>query len=222
MTILEAIENRRSIRKYQNKAISEDDKNILNEKIAELNTESGLHIQLLTGKPEAFKSFLAHYGGFENAENYLALVGKRSADLDEKCGYYGEQIVLLAQQLGLSTCWIGGSFNKRAAFYECANDEKLSLIISIGYPAEEGRVHKSKTYEQVTKDCSNAPDWFRKGIEAALLAPTAVNQQKFIISMTPEGNVTAKAGIGPFSKVDLGIVKLHFEIGSGTDHSIWR
>lgn len=222
MTINEAIEQRRSIRKYQNKPISENDKHILNEKIAELNRESGLHIQLITDKPEAFKSFLAHYGGFENAANYIALVGKKTPDLDEKCGYYGEQIVLLAQQIGLSTCWIGGSFNKRAAFYDCNNDEKLSLIISIGYPAEEGHVHKSKDFDHVTKNSQNAPQWFWRGIEAALLAPTAVNQQKFVISMTPEGKVTAKAGIGPFSKVDLGIVKLHFEIGSGKDHNIWQ
>jgi len=222
MTLLQAINERRSIRKYQGKPISEEDKKILNEKISEINELTGMKIQLIVNRPEAFNSLLAHYGGFENAANYIALVGKKSPDLDEKCGYYGEQIVLLAQQIGLATCWIGGTFNKKAAFYECGDDEKLCLIISIGYTDEEGHVHNSKSYDQVTKNSENAPDWFRKGVEAALLAPTAMNQQKFTLSFTADEKVIAKAGIGPFAKVDLGIVKLHFEIGSGKDHSVWQ
>jgi hypothetical protein len=35
------------------------------------------------------------------------LIRKKSDDLDEKVGYWGEQLVLLAQTLGLNTCWVG-------------------------------------------------------------------------------------------------------------------
>ena len=65
------------------------------------------------------------------------------------------------------------------------------------------------------------PDWFRRGVEAALLAPTAVNQQNFTFSLEGENRVRAKAGWGYFTKVDLGIVKLHFEIGAGKENFEW-
>lgn len=215
MTGMEAIQKRRSIRKFTEEKIREEHRDLLQNEIARINAESGLHVQLITDRPEAFRSFLAHYGGFQNAANYIALVGKDEDDLDEKCGYYGEQLVLKAQEEGLATCWVGGTFNKKKAFYEAAAGEKLCLIIAIGYPAEEGKVHKSKTPAQVMRAEGEIPAWFADGIEAALLAPTAINQQKFLFTLTPDGKVEATAGNGPFSKVDLGIVKLHFEIGSG-------
>ena len=64
------------------------------------------------------------------------------------------------------------------------------------------------------------PDWFKKGIDAALLAPTAMNQQKFQFTLK-ENRVLAKAGIGFYSKIDLGIVKYHFEIGAGKKNFDW-
>ena len=65
------------------------------------------------------------------------------------------------------------------------------------------------------------PDWFKSGVEAELLAPTAMNQQKFLFSF--DGNrVSAKAGMGFYTKVDLGIVKYHFEVGAGTENFEWE
>ena len=65
------------------------------------------------------------------------------------------------------------------------------------------------------------PDWFRKGMEAAQLAPTAVNQQKFLFTLSDGNTVTAKAIGGFYDKVDLGIVKYHFEIGAGKENFSW-
>ena len=65
-----------------------------------------------------------------------------------------------------------------------------------------------------------APYWFRKGVEAALLAPTAMNQQKFKFTLRGD-TVSAKAGMGFYTKVDLGIVKYHFELGAGRDRFRW-
>lgn len=66
-----------------------------------------------------------------------------------------------------------------------------------------------------------APDWFKKGIDAALLAPTAMNQQKFKFILN-DNKVKAKAGIGFYSKIDLGIAKYHFEIGAQKENFIWE
>ena len=60
------------------------------------------------------------------------------------------------------------------------------------------------------------PEWFRNGMEAAMLAPTAVNQQKFLFTLDDD-IVTAERTGGMYSLVDLGIVKYHFEIGSGKE-----
>ena len=75
--------------------------------------------------------------------------------------------------------------------------------------------------EALCKTDREMPAWFRSGMEAALLAPTATNQQKFLLTL--DGNaVQAEATGGFYSKVDLGIVKYHFEIGAGTDHFTWK
>ena len=155
---------------------------------------------------------MAHYGKFSSVENYIALVGKKGAGLDEKAGYYGEKLVLKAQELGLNTCWVAMTHGKSTA--EIKKDEKLACIIALGYGTTQGVTHKNKPVEQLCNCASGMPDWFSKGMEAALLAPTAMNQQKFYITLE-NGKVSAKAGRGFYTKMDLGIVKYHFEVATG-------
>ena len=59
-----------------------------------------------------------------------------------------------------------------------------------------------------------APEWFRYGVHLALLAPTAINQQKFEIRLNEDGPVDFTDKKGPFSKVDLGIIRYHFNVGA--------
>ena len=212
MNLLEAIDKRHSVRRYLDKDIESDKVDELIEYILECNDQSGLHIQLILNEPEAFSSKLATYGMFTNVNNYIAIVGKKNKDLDETVGYYGEKVVLKAQQLGLNTCWVALTYNKSKTRIIVQDDEKLYIVIALGYGANQGNSHKSKTLKQVTKG-SNHPDWFIKGVEAALKAPTAINQQNFVFSLEND-KVIVKPGLGFYSKVDLGIIKYHFEIGS--------
>lgn len=221
MELLEAMEKRHSVRSYEDRKIEGEVKKNLQKLIEVCNAESGLHMQLVTDEPKAFDGFMAHYGNFSGVRNYIAMVGKKEPGLEEKCGYYGEKLVLYAQQLGLNTCWVALTYSKTKGAFEIGAGEKLCLVISIGYGKTQGNAHKSKTVEAVSNGAGNAPEWFTKGVQAALLAPTAMNQQKFTFSL--EGNqVSAKPGIGFYSKIDLGIAKYHFEIGSGKDRSIWK
>ena len=217
---MEAIGARHSVRAYQERKLEQGVKAEMQSVIAECNAESGLHLQLVTDEPKAFQCFLARYGKFSGVTNYIAMVGKDCETLDEKCGYYGQKIVLRAQQLGLNTCWVGLSYTKVDSAFEIAEGEKLRLVIAVGYGKTQGAKHKVKKFEDVAKGDSPAPEWFKRGVEAALLAPTALNQQKF--TFTLKGNVViARAGHGFYTKVDLGIVKRHFEIGAGTDNFRW-
>ncbi len=214
MDLLEAMKQRHSVRTYTNRRIEGAVKEELQQFVDHCNNESGLHMQLVLEEPKAFDGFMAHYGKFSGVKNYLAMIGPKDADLDERCGYYGEKFVLRAQQLGLNTCWVGLTYSKIKGAFQVGQGEKLCCVIAIGYGSTQGSSHKSKAIEAVSKTDGVVPDWFRKGVEAALLAPTAMNQQKFEFVLT--GNqVSAKAGMGFYSKVDIGIVKYHFELGAG-------
>lgn len=216
MEIREAIRARHSVRKYLDMPITGEMKEKLETLIRECNEESGLHIQLVLNDAECFRTLLAHYGWFENVNNYVAIVGsKELPDLEEKGGYYGQKIVLAAQQEGLNTCWVAGTYKKGKCRAEKAADEKIICVIAIGYGENQGTKHKSKP---LAKLCSvkeeDMPGWFRNGVKGAMMAPTAMNQQKFTISLE-NGEAVITAGRGPMTKIDLGIVKYNFEAASG-------
>ena len=212
MDILEIMKARHSVRQYSGKKIESGIKESLIALASECSRESGLNIQIIFDEPKCFDSMMAHYGKFSGVENYIALVGKKGPGLDEKAGYYGEKLVLKAQELGLNTCWVAMTHGKSAA--EIKKDEKLACIIALGYGTTQGIAHKSKSVEQLCNCASDMPDWYSKGMEAVLLAPTAMNQQKFYITLENE-KVSAKAGKGFYTKMDLGIVKYHFEAVTG-------
>lgn len=220
MTIMEAIRQRHSVRQYTDKPLGEDVIRPLEEEIAACNKESGLHIQLVKNEPKAFDSFMAHYGKFSGVTNYIAMIGKKGPDLEEACGYYGERLVLKAQQLGLNTCWVAMTYSKIRSAFSVGEGEKLCIVISLGYGKTQGVPHKSKAIEKVAKTDGPAPDWFTSGVEAALLAPTAMNQQKFQFTLTDD-KVSVRAGVGFYTKIDLGIVRYHFEAGAGKEHFTW-
>ena len=220
MNLIEAMNVRHSVRQYKNRPLDAEIISALQTEIESCNKESGLHIQLVTNEPKAFDSFMAHYGNFSGVTNYIAMIGKKGADLDEKCGYYGERLVLRAQQLGLNTCWVAMTYTKIKSAFSIEPGEKLCIVISVGYGETQGAAHKSKSFEEVAKAEEQVPDWFKNGVNAALLAPTAMNQQKF--QFTLHGSqVSAKAGIGFYTKIDLGIAKYHFEIGANNPNFEW-
>ena len=238
MTLQEAIEARHSVRAYKDQPLAEEVVKRLEEEIAEVNQTGSLHIQLIRNEPKAFQGTLAKYGKFRNVTNYMVMAGKKSDDLDERIGYYGEHLVLLAQTLGLNTCWVGLSYKKIPDTYVLDVGEVIKAYIAIGYGETQGSSHKIKTIEQVNRTAvrtlgssKNASDitplWYTKGIEAALLAPTAVNQQKFSFEYVGTNNgrhqVRAKKGISMigYTQIDLGIAKYHFEIGAGREHFDW-
>lgn len=220
MNVLEAIKARHSVRSYSNKAIEGEVLEQMRQMVEECNRESGLAIQLCLNEPTAFSGLMARYGKFSGVSNYVALVGKKENGLDEKCGYYGEKIALLAQQLGLNTCWVAASYSKGKSPALIKPGEKLLMVITFGYGTTQGVPHKSKPLEELYQANGPLPEWFRAGMEAAQLAPTAMNQQKFVF--TVEGTkVKGTSGSGFYTKTDLGIAKYHFEIGAGPSGWEW-
>ena len=227
MTLQEAISARHSVRKYIDKEIPADVIAVLQDKIAEYNKVGNLNIQLVLNETKAFTGMLS-YGKFSGVKNYLVMVGRKSKDLDERIGYYGEHLALLAQTLGLNTCWVGLSYRKVPEVYNVGKDEKLACMIALGYGETQGVGHKIKSVDEVSNASDITPSWFKKGVEAALLAPTAVNQQKFSFEYigVKENKHIIKAYKGfsiiGYTSIDLGIVKRHFEIAVGDVCLEWK
>ncbi len=215
MTTMELIRQRHSVRSFQARKIEPEKIAKLNGRIDAINAETGLHIQFMDSADGVYGSLISRFAGWRNVPSYLALVGPQSETLEETCGYYGEQLVLLAQELGLNTCW-AGMVRSKYVKAQVGPGEALVITIAVGYGSDAGRPHKSKDLQAVTEVSGNMPEWFRAGAESALLAPTALNQQKFLIRLLPDGSVSLQPnGKGPFVNVDLGIVKYHFEAASG-------
>lgn len=210
MTLQEAIEAQHSVRAYKEQPLTDDIVKMLKEEIAVLNNEGLLHMQLILNEPKAFQGTMAKYGKFRGVNSYVVVAGQKAYDLDERVGYYGEHLVLFAQTLGLNTCWVGLSYSKVPETYVLEKGEKIACYIAIGYGEIQGVGHKIKTVEQVSNARDITPSWLKKGVEAALLAPTAVNQQKFSFEYVgmKDGHhrVLAKKGFSMigYTQMDLG------------------
>lgn len=223
MDLLQVMETRHSVRSYTSKVIEDKVLQQLRQTVEDCNRESGLNIQLCVNEPTAFSGMMAKYGKFQGVSNYIALVGKKEPQLEEKSGYYGQKIVLKAQQLGLNSCWVALSYSKgkSKSMLTVNPGEKLLMVIALGYGTNPGVPHKSKAFSLLCRAQGEMADWFRQGVEAARLAPTAMNQQKFFFEQN--GNkIKALPGSGFYTKTDLGIAKYHFEIGAGSAEWEWE
>lgn len=215
ISLLQAIDLRHSIRQYREEALESSAVESLQQLISQINLSEGFHFQLITNEPRAFKGKMA-YGVFHGVSNYIALVAPERKETATRVGYCGERLVLLAQQLGLSTCWVGLTFNNIREAYECSESQKLYAMIAVGYAAGEPRKHSIKSIQSVSNASASTPEWFSRGVEAALKAPTAVNQQKFRFEYIEGVKVKATRGFSfvGYTRIDLGIAMLHFEIGA--------
>ena len=213
--MMEAIEARHSVRAYKDIPIEQGIRNQLNAFVDECNKESGLNITIQYDDPEGFDSRMARYGSFRNVGNYIVLKGKKIEDFEFVCGYYGEKIVLYAQHLGLNTCWAALTFNKKKVKTLVPADETLCMVISLGYGETQGHPHRGKSLYDVIDVKGGMPEWFVVGVDAALLAPTAVNQQKFVFTLDGEEPAIRVNGFGSYTNVDLGIVAYHFDVATG-------
>ena len=194
---------------------------LLNDRIERNNCVYNLTFKLITNNSDGLSS-LARLMSNNSVQNYIILAGKDNSDLDKKIGYCGADLILYAQSLGLNTWWCGGMFNGKNALKHLDNKAvRVNGVIAIGYGKTQGVPHKSKTADQVSHYKGKAPEWFKSGIKALLLAPSALNRQPYIVN--GEGNkVSLKVKNGTFSQVDLGIGKYFFELGAGKSNFEWE
>lgn len=220
MTELEAIKARHAVRNYTTKPLSPEIIDGLKEEIEQCNQRGQLHIQLVTENECAFKSFIPLLGRFKNVKNYIALVAKKQGDFHVGCGYYGARLMIKAQQAGLNSCYVTNTYNAKKCPVSLATNEELVGVIAIGYGTTDGAQHKSKSMESLCKPCNDK--WFINGMNAAILAPTGLNKQNFFIEANGNTVSIITKDNSPMSKIDIGIVKHHFEIGAEKENFNWK
>lgn len=220
MDMMEIMKQRHSVRRFTDKALEEGAIKILQQEIDACNREGGMHIQLITDEPEAFQAGKPTYGQFKGCRNYLAIIGQRGKEME--AGYYGERVVLKAQELGINSCWVALTYKKGKTQGAVNAGEKRYLVVALGYGENSGADHKVKAITEISDYKNGDPAWYKAGLEAALLAPTAVNQQKFRFERNGDQVMAKVSGFGFYTKIDLGIVKYHFEIGSGKGKEVWK
>ena len=224
MDIKQAMEERHAVREYKDTPIEDEKVKEIEAEIARINKEGNLNVQLFTNEPEAFDPEILIYGKIKNVKNYIAMIGENADDLEERVGYYGEQLVLHLQQMGLNSCWVGTTYKKMHKLMNIRENDRIVLVIAFGYGENQGEPHPEKALSAIIRGCNDInelPDWFVNGAKAALLAPSCVNQQRFSFRLTEDGKVEANPGRAFFCKLDLGIAKYHFEIGAGKENFEW-
>jgi hypothetical protein len=226
--LLRLMQNRHDVHDYSDEPIEPEKAAKLQAEIDAANEIGGLHIQLVQDDPKGVSGFWAAYGQFKNVNNYLAMVGPNTMRLDELCGYFGEHLVLIAQQLGLQTCWVGLGFNRKKGAFEKAKDERAAVAIAIGHGNNMGASKESKPASEISNLTSDSPEWFRRGIEAVRLAPTVMDEQQIRIDLldetTPDGRRHVRAIAaekGHYNYVDYGIARYHFEMEAGMENFVW-
>ena len=227
MTLLEAIKERHSVRRYVDHPIEEEKVRVLQDAIAKINSATGLNVQLVLEEPRAFASGVWKYGQFAGVRNYFVMAGPKGREAEEAVGYHGEALVLLAQTLGLRTCWVGLTYTKTPGAFTLRPGDTLHCVISLGYGENDGVQHPLRPAEEFYETSAGTaapPEWFLRGIEAARLAPTAINQQKFRFSLRGPRTVRAVPlfSMVGYTRIDLGIAKYHFELAAGHDNFDWE
>ncbi len=224
MTLSEALFARTSCREYLPRPLSAAQRQQLDKAVQQSSRRAGLSIRLVCGQPDPFSAFSKGGGRIKGASNYFLFAGPAAdPDLDEKCGYYGEELILTAQAMGLGTCWVGGTYSREQCQCHLEAGEELVCIAAVGCPAPgKGKARPLKRPEALIQETADAPEWFQSGIAAVQRAPSAMNRQGYRFSCRRDGTVRVRlCGTGSFTLVDLGIAKRHFELGAHGGEWTW-
>ncbi|MFX0125006.1 MAG: nitroreductase family protein, partial [Candidatus Hodarchaeota archaeon] len=143
-SIMEIIQQRYSCRKYKFEQIDEKTKNNLIEFLQKGHTspiegETRFELIEMIDLDPREKRQLGTYGFIQGAQNFIVGATKKSMHDLENFGYIMEELILYATDLGLGTCWVGGTLkrNKFAAQINIRGDEVVPAITPVGYASKK-------------------------------------------------------------------------------------
>ncbi|WP_245805877.1 nitroreductase family protein [Bacillus alkalicellulosilyticus] len=243
MSILETMRQRKSKRTFEVKEITQGDLEILKELVVK---ESGSHgrIELIevTNNVTDKGIKLGTYGIIKNPQAYLVGISKNDTPSIVGLGYHFQKIVLKAVEMGLGTCWMGGTFSRNSFSKEILmkDDEFIPCISPLGYPRDKKGVI-DKTMSFIAKS-ANRKEWdqlffentfertltksasgkFETALEMVRIGPSASNKQPWRILLSEdqthlhfyiEHTPNYSRGFGyDMQLLDMGIAKCQFEL----------
>ena len=235
----QAIFQRHSRRQFNNKPLPEEITNNLIKVQEELTAHlPGARIVFVNQDPDAiFSGIIGSYGKIKKAPTYAVFIGDmRDSNIQEKVGYLGECFILEATAIGLGTCWVGGFFRPEVVAQQVKIEtyEKVLSVTPVGFADASysftekmmsGMVgsKKRKPLNELclTEDQTGWPIWVKSALEAARLAPSAVNRQPWrfsvennmiTVSEDSENGTADKSNIS--KRLDCGIAMAHIQIAA--------
>ncbi len=241
-SIIETMKLRTSVRTYDGQAIAVETLEKLSERLRTLNAATTIKARFVLCEMKdtdgnAVKK-LGTYGVITGAKTYLVGIIDQSETDAVEFGSLFESIVLFATQLGLGTCWLGGTFNQEdfKKTVRLGVSEKIVIVSPVGYRKDratllEGimrtmvKANNRKPWNELffNQDPTQALDEegakeYALPLEMIRIAPSASNKQPWRIVLY-QGNFhfylsrTKGYGLASYDiqMNDLGIAKYHFE-----------
>lgn len=233
MSIIESIQQRRSIRSYTGEALKKEHTDRIKAYIAGLKAPFGaqvsvhlVHRDLPQGKVK-----LGTYGVIGGAKDFFTLSYGKAPLVEESAAYVFEQVILFCTSMGLGTCWLGGSFSRKdfREQIDLKPGEKVRIVSPVGYPAGKKRLwdvfigadkhHNSRKpfetlffwHDFTIPLTEKAAGPYRQPLEMVRLAPSANNFQPWrIVLDTGALHFYHRKSLGGFDAIDLGIALAHF------------
>ena len=179
---------RLSQRRYLPDPLTDKERTTLEKIIEQFNRKSGLQISLVCGRSDVFN------GHISSARNFLVLAGQAGdPNLEEKCGYFGEMAVLSATAMGLSTCWVGGTYDRSACMSRLNKGARLVCVIVVGHGAGTAASHlphrSTKSPRDLSTGLAEAPEWFSDALTAVQLALAHLPSTVILVLLTLEVGV---------------------------------
>jgi hypothetical protein len=245
---IETMKKRSSIRTFEDKPIEKETyEKILNYLFDEKNLSGPFgntsvlkliyHENIAKAKGEK----LGTYGIIKNPQAFIAGIVANKDDAIVDYGYLFEKLVLYLTELGLGTCWLGGTYD-RGTINKVMQMEKgkvIPAITPIGYGT--GKRRGFETAMRAIVGAENRKPWrelfFKQNFNAPLdenmggslniplgmvqIAPSASNKQPWRLVIVEEschfylartpGYVRNKIGYD-IQREDIGIAMCHFEL----------
>lgn len=228
--LIEEIGKRCSRRKYSDKMISVEEEAEILRIIEEINDDGDLEFEAnINYGGEAFDGFNS-YGLIRGCNSYIALIGdSRDKHIKEKIGYYGEYLVLKLTQMGLGTCWVGGTYDKKSIEKEIETkySDEIYCVIALGhiFGTEKTNFEKvigffgknNKSQKDIFKTenpLNENKEWIEKGLECVYKAPSALNRKPWRFWYNGKNICLKSNKESEFDKIDIGIAMLHFQMGA--------
>jgi len=239
--IEEAVRKRYSVRNYNNQEIEETKRKAIEVFVYSLDNPFGKRVNFYFLDNKVLKNTekLGTYGVIKGATQYIGTTIKLEPMALEALGYEFETVILYLAHIGIGTCWLGGTFDRKgfANAMNIGEDEIFPIISPYGYAAEKKHIKEiamrklikadhRKEWEQLFYKHDFQSPLFKKEagdlefpLEMLRLAPSASNKQPWRVLVKDnvchfyEYKSPGYSAVFSYDiqRVDMGIAAAHFD-----------